>query len=148
MASDLVSDSASDYRQDSFSASDYQSEEPFSVDLLLSRLEEVQRNEDQVARPSLTRARELRRSEELVALQKLTRRSVLLQQLIIDYQQQWCCMLNLREKSNEARVSIQRAVEDCVNKSAAAERTWLGYWGIKKEHINTATESCSTPGWI
>jgi hypothetical protein len=148
MASDLVSDSASDsasdYGQDSFSAS----EEPFSVDLLLSRLEQVQRNEDPVARSSPTRAQEVQRSEDLVALQKLTRRSLLLQQLIIDYQQQWCCMLNLLEKSDEARVSMQRAVEHCVSKSAAAERAWLGYWGIKKEHTNTATDNCSTPGWI
>jgi hypothetical protein len=117
MASHSTSDSASDYGRNLFTVSDYQSEEPFSIDLLLSRVEELQR------------------SEKLVALQELTRKNVLLQQLVIDYQQQWCCALNLFEKTHEARLSVQKAMEHCVNESAAAERTWLAYWGIKKEHI-------------
>jgi hypothetical protein len=148
MASDSASDYEQDTEQDSSAVNNPQHEEPFSIDVLLRRLEEVQRNEDPVALANRTRAEEVQRSEELAVLQKLTRRSVLLQQLIIDYQQQWCCMLNLLEKTNEAQKSVQKAVEHCVNQSAAAERAWLAYWGIKKEHMESPMNSYSSPGWI
>jgi hypothetical protein len=144
----MASDSASDYEQDSLAVPDHQSEEPFSIDLLLRRLEQVQHNEDPLTLANRIRAEEVQRSEELAVLQKLTRRSVLLQQLIIDYQQQWCCMLNLLEKTNEAQKSVQKAVEHCVNQNAAAERAWLAYWGIKKAHMKNPAASYSSPGWI
>jgi hypothetical protein len=70
---------------------------------------------------------ELQRSQKLATLQKLDRKKVLLQYLIIEHQQQWCCALNLLEKTQEAKPSMQRAMEHCVNESAAAEKTWLAY---------------------
>jgi hypothetical protein len=130
MASELSPDSSSYYGQGSFSTVDLQSEEPFSIDLLLSRVEELQR------------------SEKLETLQKLTHRNALLQQVVIDYQQQWCCTLALLEKTHEARLSVQKAMERCVNESAAAERTWLAYWGIKKEHCKEQNDGTRYAGWI
>jgi hypothetical protein len=71
----------------------------------------------------LNRVEELQRNEKLVTLQKLTHENALLQELGIEHQQQWCCTLNLLEKTYEAQLRVQQAVAQCVNKSAAAERT-------------------------
>jgi hypothetical protein len=130
MASDPARNSVSDYEPDSLTECDYQSGEPFSIDLLLSRVEELQR------------------SEKLVALQKLTQKNALLQELVIEHQQQWCCTLNLLEKTHEAQFRVQQAVAQCVNKSAAAERTWLGYWGQKKQQVRGNKECATSAGWI
>jgi hypothetical protein len=130
MTSKLSPDSISGYGQESFSVHDFQADEPFSIDLLLGRVEELQR------------------SEKLEDLQKLTRRNMLLQQMVIGYQQQWCSALTLLEKTHEASVSMKKAIEQCVNESAAAERSWLAYWGIKKEHPRKQECSPSYAGWI
>jgi hypothetical protein len=130
MASGLNTDSTSYCGQGSFSTVDLQSEEPFSIDLLLSRVEELQR------------------SEKLETLQKLTHRNALLQQVVIDYQQQWCYTLALLEKTHEGRQSVLKAMEQCVNESAAAERTWLAYWGIRKEHHKEQNDGSRHAGWI
>jgi hypothetical protein len=129
MASHSRRDSASTYEHNSFAASDPQMED-FSIDLLLSRVEELQR------------------SEKLATLQKLTHRNALLRDVIIEYQQQWCCALNLLEKTQEARLSIHRAIEHCVSESAAAEKIWLAYWGIRKEHVKNPPGSSSFATWI
>jgi hypothetical protein len=66
---------------------------------------------------------ELQRDEKLVTLQKLTHKNALLQDLVVEHQQQWCCTINLLEKTYEAQLRVQQAVAQCVNKSAAAGRT-------------------------
>jgi hypothetical protein len=130
MTSNLTPDSASEYGHDWFAVNDLETEETFSIDLLLTRVEELQR------------------SEKLESLQKLSRRNTHLQQIVIEYQSQWCCALNLLEKTYEARLSIQNTIEKCVNESAVAERIWLAHWGIKKEHPNNQKEVPSYAGWI
>jgi hypothetical protein len=127
MASNSACNSVSDY---SVTECDYQAGEPFSIDLLLSRVEELQR------------------SEKLVALQKLTQKNALLQALIIEHQQQWCCTLNLLEKTHAAQLRVQQAVAQCVDKSAAAEQTWLGYWGLQRHQVGGKKERATSAGWI
>jgi hypothetical protein len=130
MTSNLTPDSASEYGHDCFAVNDLETEETFSIDLLLTRVEELQR------------------SEKLESLQKLSRRNTHLQQIVIEYQSQWCCALNLLEKTYEARLSIQNTIDKCVNESAVAERIWLAHWGIKKEHPKNQKELPSYAGWI
>jgi hypothetical protein len=43
---------------------------------------------------------------------------------------------------------MQRAMERCVNESAAAEKAWLAYWGIRKEHVKNPPGSSSFTTWI
>jgi hypothetical protein len=130
MASSSARSSVSDYAHDSFAAGHHQIEESFSIDMLLSRVEEVQR------------------SEKLATLQTLTRRNALLQQVMLEYQQQWCCALKLLEETHHARLSVQKAMERCADESAAAEKAWLAYWGIGKVHSKSPAGGCSFATWI
>ncbi|KAF3025165.1 hypothetical protein E8E12_000322, partial [Didymella heteroderae] len=79
-------------------------EEIFSLDLLIDRVEELQR------------------IDQLEAIQKLTNKNSLLQQVAMEYQRQWCCTIELLEKTQEAVLVLQRAVEHFSAESEAAER--------------------------
>jgi hypothetical protein len=88
-------------------------EEIFSLDLLIDRVEELQR------------------INQLEAIQELTRKNSLLQQVAVEYQRQWCCTIDLLDKAQEAVLVLQRTVEHFSAKNEAAERAWLASWGMK-----------------
>ena len=103
-------------------------EETFSLDLLIDRVEELQR------------------IDKLEAVQKLTRKNSLLQQVAVEYQRQWCCTIDLLEKTQEAILVLQRAVEHFSAENEAAERAWLASWGIERPEVDLRT--CNSAGWI
>ncbi len=103
-------------------------EETFSLDLLINRVEELQR------------------IDKLEAIQKLTHENSLLQQVAVEYQRQWCCTIDLLEKTQEAVLVLQRAVEYFSAENEAAERAWLAAWGIERSEVDLRT--CNLAGWI
>ena len=93
----------------------------FSLDLLISRVEQVQ-------------------------LHALARDTALLQRLVVAYQRQWRWTLVLLEKTRTAVASLRNALEHCCRESVAAERAWLAFWGIQKEPSGPG--AYSPAGWI
>lgn len=103
-------------------------EEMFSLDLLIDRVEELQR------------------IDKLEAIQKLTHENSLLQEVAVEYQKQWCCTIDLLEKTQEAVLVLQRVVEYFSAENEAAERAWLAAWGIERSEVDLQT--CNFAGWI
>jgi hypothetical protein len=124
----MTSDSDSNYEKRSPSTSVLPLEDVFSIELLINRVEEVQRR------------------DQLEVIQRLTLDNSLLQQLVINYQKQWCWTLDLLEKTQEAVLLMQKALERCIEADIAAEKDWLAFWGIGKEH--TKRSGYSPAGWI
>lgn len=103
-------------------------EEVFSLDLLINRVEELQR------------------IDKLETIRELTRRNALLQQVVAEYQRHWCCTIDLLEKIQEAVLTLQGAVEHFTAEREAAERAWLASWGIERPEADLRTSN--TAGWI
>jgi hypothetical protein len=119
VAINMASDSSSNYDKGSLNAEDLTLEPAFSIELLINRVEEVQRR------------------EQLEVIQKLTLDNSLLQQHVIHYQEQWCWTMDLLEKTHEAVLLMQKALEHCIEEDIAAEQDWLTFWGIGREGIFT-----------
>jgi hypothetical protein len=100
----------------------------FSIESLINRVDEIQRR------------------EQLETIQQLTLDNTLLQQLIINYQDQWCCTIDLLERSQEAVLLLQKAIEHSIQENVIAEKQWLSFWGIEKE--NAKNPGYSPAGWI
>jgi hypothetical protein len=127
-AINMASDSSSNCDKGSLNTEDPILEPAFSIELLINRVEEVQRR------------------EQLEAIQKLTLDNSLLQQLVIQYQEQWCLTVDLLEKTHEAVLLMQKALERCMEEDIAAEQDWLAFWGIGRE--GTKRSGYSPAGWI
>jgi hypothetical protein len=128
MTSDSDSDSDSAYEQGSPNTEDPALADIFSLDLLISRVEEMQRR------------------GQLELLQKLSIDNSRLQHLVIAYQRQWCGTVELLGKTREAVLLLQRALERCFGESMVAERGRLAFWGIEQRD----GKACSyrPAGWI
>ena len=93
------SDSNSAYEQGSPNTEDPALADIFSLDLLISRVEEMQRR------------------GQLELLQKLSIDNSRLQHLVVAYQRQWCDTVELLEKMQEAVLLLHRALERCFGES-------------------------------
>jgi hypothetical protein len=100
----------------------------FSIESLINRVDEVQRR------------------EQLETIQQITLDNSLLQQLIINYQDQWCCTVDLLEKSQEAALVLQKAIKHSIQEDVIAEKQWLSFWGIERE--DTKHSGYSPAGWL
>ncbi|KAF2818272.1 hypothetical protein CC86DRAFT_309560 [Ophiobolus disseminans] len=100
----------------------------FSLDLLIHRVEELQR------------------IDQLETLQNLTRQNSLLQDVVKEYQRRWCCTISLLEKTLEAVFSLQKAIKHFEIEREAAERVWLASWGIERPIVDLQTYNPA--GWI
>lgn len=103
-------------------------EDVFSLDLLITRVEELQR------------------LDQLEIIQELTLDNSLLQQVIVEYQRQWCCTIALLEKIQEAALELQKAVENCSAEYGAAERAWLAAEDFERH--GTDLRTCNLGGWV
>jgi hypothetical protein len=103
-------------------------EDFFSLDLLINRVEELQR------------------LDQLEAIQNLTRKNSLLQVIITEYQRQWYCTIDLIEKTQEALFVLQEAYQQFDKERDAAERAWLASWGI--ERLEVDLQRNNPAGWI
>jgi hypothetical protein len=54
--------------------------------------------------------------------------------------------MNLLEKTHEAVLLLQKALEHCMQEDIAAEQDWLTFWGIWRK--GTKRSVYSTTGWI
>ncbi|PSN58741.1 hypothetical protein BS50DRAFT_580495 [Corynespora cassiicola Philippines] len=124
----MASNSSSDYEHDPAAAEEPTLEEVFSIESLIDRVEEMQRR------------------DQLDTLHKLTLDNSLLQQLILDYQQHWCWTIHLLETTHEAARSLQKALGHCFKEDVAAERRWLEFWGVTREHEKPSEYRGA--GWI
>jgi len=102
--------------------------EAYSIDCLIQRVEEFQRR------------------DQLETIQRLMHDNSLLEYLVVEYQKKWCRTIDLLEKAQEAALLLQRLLEHCIREEVAAEREWLGFWGIKNE--GTQRPNYSPAGWI
>jgi hypothetical protein len=100
----------------------------FSLDLLINRVEELQR------------------LDQLETIQNLTRKNSLLQEVVTEYQRQWYCTIDLIEKTQEAVFILQEAIQHFNVETEAAERVWLALWGIERPEADLQT--CNPAGWI
>ena len=121
------SDSNSAYEQGSPNTEDPALADIFSLDLLISRVEEMQRG-------------------QLELLQKLSIDNSRLQHLVVAYERQWCGTVELLEKTQEAVLLLQRALERCFGESMVAERHRLAFWSVEQGD----GKACSyrPAGWI
>ena len=103
------SDSNSAYEQGSPNTEDPALADIFSLDLLISRVEEMQH-------------------------------------LVVAYERQWCDTVELLEKTQEAVLLLQRALERCFGESMVAERHRLAFWSVEQGD----GKACSyrPAGWI
>ena len=85
---------------------------------------------------SLTRqVEELRIIGQLETINRLDTENALLRQLLAAYRQQWSHVIDFLEKTQQALMILQKALEKCISDEVAAERNWLAYWGVKKERV-------------
>ena len=124
----MASDSDSAYEQGPLNTEDTALEDVFSLDLLISRVEEIQRR------------------DQLELIQKLSIDNSRLQHLVVAYQRQWCCTIELLEKTQEAVLLLQKTLERCFGESMTAERNWLAFWGMGQEDGKVC--DYSPAGWI
>lgn len=114
-------------RPDIFDSSS-NTEEPFSINSLIKRVEQFQK------------------MEQLETLKTITLKNSSLQQRIIRYQEHWCLTLDLLHKSQEALIVLQGALNKYLHAEAAAERDRLAQQGIKRNSRN-GLEYCPNE-WI
>lgn len=100
----------------------------FSLDLLINRVEELQR------------------LDQLEAIQKLTRNNSLLQELATEYQRHRYCTIELIERLQEAISVLQEAMQEFHVARDIAERAWLATWGIERPDADLKTGNFA--GWI
>ena len=79
-------------------------------------------------------------------LQKLSIDNSRLQHLVVAYERQWCDTVELLEKTQEAVLLLQRALERCFGESMVAERHRLAFWGV--EQADGKACSYRPAGWI
>jgi hypothetical protein len=120
-------DSDSDYEKELPDTSPPSPTEVVSLDLLAQRVEEFQR------------------MHQLETIERLTAENTKMQNAIVKYQKLWCLTIELLEEAYQALQLLQRAFEHCIDEDIAAEKDWLAFWGIKKEHHG---QRYSPAGWI
>jgi hypothetical protein len=120
-------DSDSDYEREFQDTNPPTPIEADSLDLLTQRVEEFQR------------------MHQLETIERLTTENTKMQNAIVKYQKLWCSTIELLGEAYQALQSLQRAFENCVDEDIAAEKEWLAFWGIKKEHHG---RRYSPAGWI
>lgn len=108
-------DPSSDPNSATSSTHDAPHTECFTIDSLIQRVEEMQRQ------------------GELNAIERLTTENSLLQHLVEQYQRHWCATIDLLERMHQALLSLQKALEKWVEEEIAAERDWLAFWGAVPE---------------
>jgi hypothetical protein len=86
----------------------------------------------------IQRVDEFRRRDHMDTIERLTAENLLLQQVIVKYQTNWCLTIETLEMTHRAVLTLQKALETCINEDIAAEKEWMPFWGIKKE----------SAGWI
>jgi hypothetical protein len=121
-------DSDSDYERETQNTEPSSPMEGFSIESLIKRVDEFQRR------------------DHMETIEKLTIENSLLQHVTVEYQKNWCMTIEVLEKTHQAVLTLQKALENCVNEDIAAERQWLAFWGIKKEC--TTRQNYSPAGWI
>jgi len=92
------------------------------------------------------RVEEFQRLYQLETIETLSTENSQLQHQILQYQRVWCSTIDLLEQAQQALLSLQKALEYCIQEDIAAERDWLAFWGIKKEC--TQRPNYSAAGWI
>ncbi|KAH7111850.1 hypothetical protein B0J11DRAFT_512092 [Dendryphion nanum] len=102
--------------------------EHFSIECLIKRVDEYQRR------------------DHMETIERLTTENSLLQHVIVKYQKNWCWTIEILEKTHQAVLTLQKALEYCIDEDIAAERQWLAFWGIKKEC--TTRQNYNPAGWI
>jgi uncharacterized protein YbgA (DUF1722 family) len=100
----------------------------FSLDLLINRVEEIQR------------------LDQLETIQNLTRKNSLLQDVVTEYQRQWYCTIDLIEKTQEAVLILQEVIQHFNVEIEAAERAWLASWGIQRPEADM--KMCYPADWM
>ena len=100
----------------------------FSLDLLISRIEELQR------------------IDQLQAIKQLTHKNHLLQEVAVEYQKYWCRTIELLERTQDAVLELQGAIYHFSNENQAAEIAWLALWGIERPAKDVQTQNFA--GWI
>jgi hypothetical protein len=50
------------------------------------------------------------------------------------------------EKTSQAALALEKALENCIDEDIIVEKQWLAFWGIKKKY--TARYNYSPIGWI
>jgi hypothetical protein len=121
-------DSDSDYERGLPDTTPSSPVEPVSLDVLTQRVEEFQR------------------MHQLETIERLTTENTKMQNAIVKYQKLWCSTIELLEEAYQALQTLQRAFEHCIDEDIAAEKDWLAFWGIKKEHQHG--HRYSPAGWI
>jgi len=83
---------------------------------------------------------------QLKTIDRLTAENSLLYQLIVAYRKRWFRTMDLLERSQYILATLQEAFRDCVKEEIAAERDWLAFWGIRRDHVQLP--KYSPGGWI
>ncbi|KAH7108758.1 hypothetical protein B0J11DRAFT_449477 [Dendryphion nanum] len=117
-----------DYERDTQDTKPSTPTKEFSVGSLIKRVDEYQRR------------------DHMETIETLTTDNSLLQHVIVKYQKNWCLTIEILEKTHQAVLTLQKALEHCIDEDIAAERQWLAFWGIKKEC--TTRQNYSPAGWI
>jgi len=102
--------------------------------------------EDTTIDSLIRRVEEFQVISQLETIDRLTTENFLLHQLIVAYQKRWSRTMDLLERSQYILATLQEALRDCVNEEIAAERDWLAFWGIRKDHVQLP--KYSPGGWI
>src|SRR6266480_7660380 len=90
------------------------------------------------------RVEEFQRMHQLETIERLTTENTKMQNSIVKYQKLWCSTIKLLEEAYQALQLLQGAFENCIDEDIAAEKDWLTFWGIKKEHRG---QRYSPAGW-
>jgi hypothetical protein len=91
------------------------------------------------------RVEDFQRMHQLEIIERLTIENTRMQKAILKYQKLWCSTIELLEVAYQALQSLQQAFSHCIDEDIAAEKDWLAFWGIKKEHQR---QNYSPAGWI
>jgi len=88
---------------------------------------------------------ESQRMHQLKNIKKLATENTKMQNAILQYQELGCKTVELFEKAYQALQTLKRAFGNCVDEDIAAEKDWLTFWGISKQHRG---QRYSPAGWI
>lgn len=128
MPLDLEMDSESCYSTQTGTTNPSLENEPFSIESLIQRVDEFQKR------------------DHLQSLEILARENNHLRSQILQYQREWCSLIDLLRKARESLLVMQRALGVCFKEQVVAERDWLAFWRGHAKHDND--EAYSPAGWI
>jgi hypothetical protein len=84
----------------------------------------------------ISRLGEHERVEELRAIERLGKENQLLRDHIKSYEKIWYGTVDLLGEIDKAVALVRKAVEENNRKREAAEKDWLGFWGIYRGTLN------------